>query len=54
MQMTRQVKGATGKLMAEEVLDVLAALCDRIAFPRGKARKNDVADGDARCGAYLE
>jgi cytochrome c553 len=52
--MTRQVKGATGKAMAQEVLDVLAALCDRTAFPRGKASKDDVADGDARCGAYLK
>lgn len=52
--MGRQVRGATGKEMAQEILDLLAALCDRTAFPRGKATADDVKDGDGRCGAYLK
>jgi mono/diheme cytochrome c family protein len=51
--MGRQVKGKDGKEMASEILDILAALCDRKAFPKGKATGAEVADGDARCGAYL-
>ncbi len=34
------------------VLDILAALCDRQAFPK-LANGSDVSDGDARCGSYL-
>lgn len=34
------------------ILDVLAALCDRTVFVKGKGE--DVADGDARCGMYLK
>ncbi len=34
------------------ILDVVAALCDRKVFPA--LADNDVADGDARCGAYLK
>lgn len=34
------------------ILDVLAALCDRTVFVKGTG--DDVADGDARCGAYLK
>ena len=52
--MGRQVKGATGKEMAQEILDLFAALCDRKAFPRGKGTADDVKDGDGRCGGYLK
>ncbi|WP_437576853.1 hypothetical protein [Sorangium sp. So ce887] len=52
--MGRQVRGSTGKEMAQELLDILAALCDRGAFPPGKATAKDVEDGDGRCGAYLK
>ncbi|WP_437967154.1 hypothetical protein WMF04_47685 [Sorangium sp. So ce260] len=51
--MGRQVRGSTGKEMAQELLDILAALCDRGAFPPGKATAKDVENGDGRCGAYL-
>jgi mono/diheme cytochrome c family protein len=51
--MKRQVRGATGKEMTQELLDLLAALCDRSAFPRGTASQPDVPDGDPRCGGYL-
>lgn len=37
---------------AGEVLNMLAALCDRETYPPEQPG-NDVADGDARCGAYL-
>jgi hypothetical protein len=52
-KMKRQVRGQTGPEMAQELLDILAALCDRQAFPRGTGTEPDVADGDPRCGAYL-
>lgn len=51
--MGRQVQGTDGAAMAKEILDILAALCDRKAFPKGGAKEADVADGDARCGSYL-
>lgn len=51
--MQRQVKGSTAAEMSQEILDLLTALCDRTAFPLGKATKADVADGDPRCGAAL-
>jgi hypothetical protein len=51
--MTRQVKSTDGPGMAKEILDILAALCDRKAFPPGKAKAADVPNGDARCGPYL-
>src|SRR5690606_26344645 len=38
---------------AKVILDLFAALCDRSAFP-AKPGAEDVADGDARCGAYLK
>jgi len=38
---------------AQVVLDVLAALCDRSAFPAGAATEPDVALNDPRCGSYL-
>lgn len=53
------VNGHPGSPMSRQtthpkhVLDLFAALCDRSAFP-GKDAENDVADGDARCGEYLE
>jgi hypothetical protein len=50
--MQRQVRG-TGAEMTQQILDVLAALCDRTRFPRGAATGADVPDGDPRCGAYL-
>jgi hypothetical protein len=34
------------------VLDILAALCDRKAYPK-LAAGTDVTNGDARCGNYL-
>lgn len=33
--------------------DLHAALCDRTRYPKGASTEPDVADGDARCGAYL-
>lgn len=51
--MGRQVKGATAEEMAQEIRDLLAALCDRQAFPLGAATGKDVEDGDPRCGAAL-
>jgi len=45
--------GDDGAAHAVFTLDVLAALCDRTAFPP-VAGGDDVADGDARCGAYLK
>ncbi|HVK65452.1 MAG TPA: c-type cytochrome [Polyangium sp.] len=50
--MTRQVAEAGGAEQSQAVLDLLAALCDRKAFPALESGK-DVPDGDARCGAYL-
>lgn len=38
---------------AAEILNVLAALCDRGSFP-GKDAEHDAPDGDPRCGAYLK
>lgn len=37
---------------AQEVLDILAALCDRTVYPPEEPDV-DVPDGDPRCGAYL-
>lgn len=51
--MGRQVRGESAAEMAQELLDLFSALCDREAFPRGAASADDVADGDPRCGAYL-
>ncbi|MEZ4368300.1 MAG: hypothetical protein R2939_18775, partial [Kofleriaceae bacterium] len=50
--MGRQVDG-DARAMGQQILDLLAALCDRAAFPPGAASGADVADGDPRCGAYL-
>jgi len=35
------------------LLNLLAALCDRVRYPRGNATDPDVPDDDPRCGAYL-
>lgn len=51
--MQRQVSGSTAAEMTQEILDLLTALCDRAAFPLGKAKNADVLDGDPRCGAAL-
>jgi hypothetical protein len=53
--MKRQVSEASGAENGRAVLDILAALCDRSAFPAlpGNAA-GDVPHGDARCGAYLK
>lgn len=51
--MGRQVRGDTATEMAGELLDILTALCDRRAFPLGKATGKDVEDGDPRCGQAL-
>ena len=50
--MGRQIDG-DGRAMAQQIHDLLAALCDRTRFPRGAATATDVGDGDPRCGAYL-
>lgn len=52
-KMKRFVRGANGEELGQEVLDLLAALCDRTEFPLGAASKPDVEEGDPRCGAYL-
>lgn len=44
--------GKDGAAHAAFTLDVLAALCDRDAFPAAEGAQ-DVPDGDPRCGAYL-
>lgn len=51
--MKRFVDG-TGEQMGQQILDLLAALCDRAAFPKGSAKGADVAPGDPRCGEYLK
>jgi len=51
-EMGRQVTEAGSAAQAAAILDLFAALCDRTAFP-AQAGKEDVKDGDPRCGAYL-
>jgi mono/diheme cytochrome c family protein len=46
--------GDDGTAHAAMILDVLAALCDRQAFPAGEPAAGDAPDGDPRCGAYLK
>lgn len=48
--MGRQVREAGA---GQQILDILAALCDRTAFP-ALGGSQDVPDGDPRCGAYLK
>lgn len=50
--MGRQVVG-DGRAMAQQLHDLLAALCDRTRYPLGAATGGDVPDGDPRCGDYL-
>jgi mono/diheme cytochrome c family protein len=50
--MGRQVTEAGAPAQSAAILDLLAALCDRSAFPPGPGSE-DVPDGDPRCGAYL-
>lgn len=52
-KMVRFVEG-DGKAMAQQTLDLLAALCDRTKYPRGAATGTEVPDGDPRCGSYLK
>ena len=53
-QMKGQVPaGLARKEAAAFILNTLAALCDRQAFPALKGG-DDVPDGDPRCGAYLK
>jgi hypothetical protein len=51
--MESQVTGS-GKERTQQILDLLAALCDRTSFPVGKAKGKDVGNGDPRCGNYLK
>lgn len=51
--MKRFVEGKDGKELGSQVLDLLAALCDRKAFPKGLGTSDDVPDADPRCGEYL-
>lgn len=50
--MGRQVTG-DARAMAQQLQDILAALCDRSKYPATGATAGDVPDGDPRCGAYL-
>jgi hypothetical protein len=50
--MERELAFSTGTEGASQIRDLLAALCDRQAFP-ALAGQTDVPDGDPRCGAYL-
>jgi mono/diheme cytochrome c family protein len=47
-------KNAPRAVLAQELRDIFAAVCDRGRYPRGKASEAEVANGDARCGAYLK
>jgi mono/diheme cytochrome c family protein len=46
--------GLTGPEQSKWILNVLAALCDRAAYPIGKATTEDLEAGDPRCGSYLK
>ena len=50
--MGRQVSEASAAANSRAILDLLAALCDRKAFPPLTGGK-DVSDDDPRCGEYL-
>lgn len=50
--MERQLTEPSGAAQEGAILDLLAALCDREAFP-ALAGASDVPDGDPRCGSYL-
>jgi hypothetical protein len=51
-EMDRQLEEVGGPAQAQAILDLLAALCDRTAFP-ALANGKDVSNGDVRCGGYL-
>lgn len=51
--MHREIEFADGAEGAQQLLDIMAALCDRATFP-GIDGREDVPDGDPRCGAYLK
>ncbi|MEM7151307.1 MAG: c-type cytochrome [Myxococcota bacterium] len=51
--MHREIEFTDGADGAQQVLDILAALCDRGTFP-GLDGQEDVPNGDPRCGAYLK
>ena len=50
--MRRQIVDTSSADQEQAILDVLAALCDRKAFPP-MAGSKDVPDADPRCSAYL-
>ncbi len=52
-RMGRQIDTPTAPEQAREILDLLAALCDRTLFPPLDPSK-DVPSGDGRCGPYLK
>lgn len=52
-KMAAQVSGGA-VAQARDIRDLLAALCDRTQYPKGGASKDDVPDGDPRCGAALK
>jgi len=51
--MGREIEFSSADEAAEITLGIIAALCDREAYPP-LAGQSDVADGDVRCGAYLQ
>lgn len=52
--MDRQVDtSVTGAEQSQQILDMLAALCDRTQYPKGPATGEEIADGDPRCASYL-
>lgn len=50
--MERQLTEPSGAAQEGAILDLMAALCEREAFP-ALAGASDVPDGDPRCGSYL-
>jgi mono/diheme cytochrome c family protein len=52
--MKRQVAEPSGAENSRAILDILAALCDRTAFPPLSGQESkDVPAGDLRCGPHL-
>ncbi len=51
--MGREIEFSSGQDGGEQIRDIIAALCDRTAYPSMDGVE-DVPDGDARCGAYLK
>ncbi|MEM6995396.1 MAG: hypothetical protein AAF721_33110 [Myxococcota bacterium] len=51
--MHREIEFETAEDGAQQILDIIAALCDRAAYPPMPGIE-DVPDGDIRCGAYLK